>query len=115
MIQIRFPIRTETAFGSHPRCIVSVTYRIVLCFHGGNTGSNPVGDANRTKSIENRPKVINQEAFTCFKDPAFYPPRQSLGEQRVLKVTLTMKSTFASCLFEVDHLGLGLLHQVSVT
>ncbi len=48
-------------------------------FHGGNTGSNPVGDANKTKCIENRPKVINRKAFTCFKDLAFYSPRQSLG------------------------------------
>ena len=26
-----------------------------------------------------------------------YPPRQSLGKQGVLKLTLTMKSTFAPC------------------
>src|SRR5258708_39939137 len=101
---------TETASGSHPCCVVSVTY-----FHGGNTGSSPVGDANKTKGIENRPKVINRKAFTCFKDLAFYPPCQPLGEQCILKFTFTMKSTFAPCLFEVDHLGLGLLHQVSVT
>ena len=54
-------------------------------------------DANKTKGIENRPNVINRKAFTCFKDLAFYPPRQSLGEQCVLKLTLTMKSTFAPC------------------
>jgi len=36
---------TETAFGSHPCCVVSVTYVRTHCFHGGNTGSNPVGDA----------------------------------------------------------------------
>ena len=35
---------TENALGSHPRCVVSVTYRKI--FHGGNTGSNPVGDAS---------------------------------------------------------------------
>ena len=37
---------TETALGSHPCRVVSVTYRKLRPFHGGNTGSNPVGDAN---------------------------------------------------------------------
>ena len=37
---------TETASGSHPCCVVSVTYHRPSYFHGGNTGSNPVGDAN---------------------------------------------------------------------
>jgi hypothetical protein len=46
-------------------------------------------DANKTKGIENRPKGINRKALTCFKDLAFYPPRQPLGEQCVLKLTLT--------------------------
>src|SRR6266436_3716533 len=36
---------TETASGSHPCCLVSVTYHRPSYFHGGNTGSNPVGDA----------------------------------------------------------------------
>jgi hypothetical protein len=36
---------TETASGSHPCCVVSVTYHRPSYFHGGNTGSNPVGDA----------------------------------------------------------------------
>jgi hypothetical protein len=43
MIHELFPSLTETALGSHPRCVVSVTYDF---FHGGNTGSNPVGDAS---------------------------------------------------------------------
>ena len=46
MIHEALPTATETAFGSHPCCIVSVTYLRTQCFHGGNTGSNPVGDAN---------------------------------------------------------------------
>ena len=36
---------TKTAFGCHPCRVVSVTYRQLRPFHGGNTGSNPVGDA----------------------------------------------------------------------
>ena len=45
MIHEALPTLTETAFGSHPCCVVSVTYIRTHCFHGGNTGSNPVGDA----------------------------------------------------------------------
>ena len=41
---------TETAFGSHPCRVVSVTYHPPLYFHGGNTGSNPVGDAKVSNS-----------------------------------------------------------------
>ena len=34
MIHEAFPTRTEAAFGSHPRCVVSVTYARSHCFHG---------------------------------------------------------------------------------
>jgi hypothetical protein len=51
MIHEAFPTVTETAFGSHPCRVVSVTYRKRRPFHGGNTGSNPVGDANNLKSL----------------------------------------------------------------
>jgi hypothetical protein len=47
MIHETFLYLTETAFGSHPCRVVSVTYVRTHCFHGGNTGSNPVGDANK--------------------------------------------------------------------
>ena len=46
MIHETFLSLTETAFGRHPCRIVSITYRALRPFHGGNTGSNPVGDAN---------------------------------------------------------------------
>src|SRR5216684_3125410 len=45
---------TETASGSHPCCVVSVTYHRPSYFHGGNTGSNPVGDAKSFKHLQNR-------------------------------------------------------------
>ena len=32
--------------------LVSITYGLVLPFHGGNTGSNPVGDANKIKHLQ---------------------------------------------------------------
>jgi hypothetical protein len=51
MIHETLPILTETAFGSHPCCVVSVTYVRTHCFHGGNTGSNPVGDAKSFQQL----------------------------------------------------------------
>jgi len=50
---------TETASGSHPCCVVSVTYHRPSYFHGGNTGSNPVGDANNPKNLRES-LVLNQ-------------------------------------------------------
>ena len=47
MIHEALPTLTETAFGSHPCCVVSVTYIRSHCFHGANEGSNPSGDANQ--------------------------------------------------------------------
>jgi hypothetical protein len=44
MIHESLPTFTETAVGSHPCCVVSVTYVRTHCFHGGNAGSNPIGD-----------------------------------------------------------------------
>jgi hypothetical protein len=52
MIHETFLCLTETAFGSHPCRVVSVTYRKLRPFHGGNTGSNPVGDANKIKYLQ---------------------------------------------------------------
>ncbi len=51
MIHELLPSLTETASGSHPCCVVSVTYDRTQCFHGGNTGSNPVGDANHSFGV----------------------------------------------------------------
>jgi hypothetical protein len=53
MIQELFPSLIETASGSHPCRVVSVTYRKLRPFHGGNTGSNPVGDANLINNLRN--------------------------------------------------------------
>ena len=51
MIHELFPCPTETASGSHPCRVVSVTYHRPSYFHGGNTGSNAVGDANHSKGV----------------------------------------------------------------
>jgi len=45
MIHETFLCLTETAFGSHPCRVVSVTYRKLRPFHGADAGSNPAGDA----------------------------------------------------------------------
>ncbi len=50
MIHELLPSLTETASGSHPCCVVSVTYDRTH-FHGGNTGSNPVGDAKSFQEL----------------------------------------------------------------
>ncbi len=42
---------TEGAFSSHPYRIFSVSYETTGYFHGGNTGSNPVGDANKNREL----------------------------------------------------------------
>ncbi len=42
---------TESAFGSHPRRVVSVRYRLPSHFHGGDTGSNPAGNAKIPKEL----------------------------------------------------------------
>ena len=52
MIHELFLSLTETASGSHPCCVVSVTYDRTS-FHGGNTGSNPVGDAIKINKLQN--------------------------------------------------------------
>ncbi len=46
MIHETFLSVAESAFGSHPCRVVSVTYRKLRPFHGANAGSNPAGDAN---------------------------------------------------------------------
>src|SRR6516225_12050651 len=48
--------RTETKglsdfFGGHSYRVVSFSYREQQIFHGGNTGSNPVGDVNKINAF----------------------------------------------------------------
>ena len=51
MVHEFFPKFTESDFGSHPRRMLSVSYVLFGPFHGGNTGSNPVGDANKINDL----------------------------------------------------------------
>src|SRR5438270_2415411 len=91
-------IPTETASGSHPCCVVSVTYPRPSPFHGGNTGSNPVGDAKSNQGVTGispgtrgtiAPDLV---PFTCpqsclnnkdlSKDSALCHHRAAVGELR---------------------------------
>ena len=58
MIHETFLCLTETAFGSHPCRVVSVTYRKLRPFHGGNTGSNPVGDAKLINNFQIPSRIL---------------------------------------------------------
>ena len=51
MIHELLPRLTETASGSHPCCVVSVTYHRPSYFHGGKTGSNLVSDAKSNQQL----------------------------------------------------------------
>jgi|SRR5215471_1854825 len=50
MVHESLPAATSYAFGSHPRRVFSIRYLLIGFFHGGNTGSNPVGDAKFQRS-----------------------------------------------------------------
>ncbi len=58
MIHETFLTVTEITFGSHPCRVVSVTYRKLRPFHGGNTGSNPVGDANLIDHLQIPSRIL---------------------------------------------------------
>jgi hypothetical protein len=47
------PHLTESASSSHPCRVVSVTYDQLRPFHGGSTGSNPVGEAKSITDWKN--------------------------------------------------------------
>jgi hypothetical protein len=61
IIHEAFPTLTETALGSHPRCVVSVTYDWTPYFHGANAGSNPAGDAKSISYWRNIYSLFNKK------------------------------------------------------
>jgi hypothetical protein len=44
-------------FGGHPLPLESISYASLSGFHGGNTGSNPVGDANILDGLTPIPEI----------------------------------------------------------
>ena len=61
MVHEFFPKFTESDFGSHPRRMLSVSYVLFGPFHGGNTGSNPVGDAKLELSASKAANILKNE------------------------------------------------------
>ena len=88
MIHELFPSLTETASGSHPCCVVSVTYDRTSYFHGGNTGSNPVGDANKRNHFEDSTSFAARPQTSTYT--SFFP---SPGESSL--TTLLCASRFS--------------------
>ena len=77
---------TETAFGSHPRCVVSISYAKPKSFHGGNTGSNPVGDAKVYKPLQHVRICLVKLSVSRFKKVFFFTVVQPLREESALKL-----------------------------
>src|SRR5215472_13509461 len=74
MIHEALPTLTETAFGSHPCCEVSVTYVRTHCFHGGNTGfksrrgrqqNKELPQTRRFSSWSNLVQLLCSSLFHC--------------------------------------------------
>jgi hypothetical protein len=59
IIHEAFPTPTETAFGSHPRCVVSATYSLVAPFHGDDAGSieTKMGSISQMSRRGQRPRM----------------------------------------------------------
>jgi hypothetical protein len=58
MVHESVPTTTYYAFGSHPHRVFSIIYLLTGFFHGGNTGSNPVGDANFINHLQNPSRIL---------------------------------------------------------
>jgi len=74
---------TETAAGSHPCCVVSVTYHRPSYFHGGNTDSNPVGTPNLFRNL--RAQAVFFAGTARMKSfvvaPVRFPGQQTFAHQ----------------------------------
>jgi len=79
MIHEAFPYLTETASDSHPCCVVSVTYDRPSYFHGGNTGSNPVGDANKIKDLSETSFFAGDTVGTHKFYPLVFSPSRNIA------------------------------------
>src|SRR5690242_2589726 len=58
MVHECVPAATSYAFRSHPRRVFSASYSLTGFFHGGNTGSNPVGDANKITNFRETAALV---------------------------------------------------------
>jgi hypothetical protein len=46
--------------------LVSITYKSKYLFHGGNTGSNPVGDANKIKNFRKTAAFLHGPIWSSY-------------------------------------------------
>ena len=86
------------ALESLPYRIVAISHRWTLHFHGGNTGSNPVGDANKSNHLHNQSMstqpVGDANGYRFAKFPASFIKRFrfQLPEERIARVLLLVAS-----------------------
>ena len=64
---------------SHPKRPRRLAWPRTSPFHGGNTGSNPVGDANKIKNLLKPPFFAGDTAGTHNFQPVFFPPSRSIA------------------------------------
>jgi hypothetical protein len=81
-------------------------------FHGGNTGSNPAGDANETEGPQGVFKELNQRGVRRTKVEQFGVERQPLREQGRLNLSLALCACRVPRRPEVNDLATGLAHEV---
>ena len=73
---IKLPQGSKTAFQSQPCHWFTISYSRWRPFHGGNTGSNPVGDANHFNNLQEQPRSVRHRVrHRAFSDPP--PPRRA--------------------------------------
>jgi hypothetical protein len=72
MVHEPVPTTTKHAFGSHPRRVFSISYLLTGFFHGGNTGSNPVGDANKIKNFRKTTAFLHGPIWSSYDEAIFF-------------------------------------------
>jgi hypothetical protein len=85
MIHEAFPYLTETASGSHPCCVVSVTYDRTSYFHGGDL-------TNLGISCPTRPLTSNDCVKTVLKPLPFGALELCLSEKQIPQVVVLIRS-----------------------
>ena len=58
-------------------------------FHGGNTGSNPVGDANNPFPVLISSNMVKSDGLGVFQKAVIFGVEQPLGKEQILN-TLTL-------------------------
>ena len=59
--------------------LVSITYKSKYLFHGSNTGSNPVGDANKIKNLLETLFFAGDTLGTHNFQTVFFSPSRSIA------------------------------------